>query len=130
MKRSWVVIAALLMVTSVALVAFAAKPKPKPKPVALPKIVELGSTNCIPCKMMVPVLEQLKKEYKGKLLVEAIDVQKNPDAKGKYKVRMIPTQILFNGKRKEIARHLGYWPKDDIIAEFKKHGVKLVKGAK
>jgi thioredoxin 1 len=127
MKRSWIVGIALLMVISVAVVALAAKSKPKsaPKPAALPKIVDLGSTQCIPCKMMVSVLEQLKTEYKGKLLVQFIDVEKDPDARGKYKVRMIPTQILFDCKGKEIARHLGFWAKEDIIAEFRKHGIKL-----
>lgn len=101
------------------------KPSPQPKRMSLPKIVDLGSDMCIPCKMMVPVLDQLKKEYKGKLLVEFIDVGKNPAAKDKYRVRMIPTQILYDSKGKELFRHLGYWPKDDIIAEFKKHGIKL-----
>lgn len=129
MRRLWIVFAALLVVAAIASASAAAKPKPKPKaplkPAALPKIVDLGSTNCIPCKMMVPVLEELKKEHKGKLTVVMIDVQKDPDAMGKYKARMIPTQVLFDSKGKEIARHTGFWAKDDIIAEFKKHGVKL-----
>ncbi len=124
MRRTVILILATLMLASAAI---AAKPKPKapPKPPALPKIVELGGENCLPCQMMKPVLEELKKEYKGKLTVLIIDMDKDPDASGKYKARMKPTQILFNSKGKEIARHIGFWPKKDILAEFKKHGVKL-----
>lgn len=128
-KRSWIPIIAVLTAMYLMTGACGAKkstaPKTPPK-VALPKIVDVGAEKCIPCKMMVPVLDQLKKEYKGKLQVEFVDVWKNPDGGKKYKVKMIPTQILYDSKGKEIARHLGFWPKSDIIAEFKKHGIKLV----
>lgn len=137
-KRSWIVVVALIMAVCVMTAAVAAtkstpKSKPPPskttkaKPAALPRIVDVGAEKCIPCKLMVPVLDQLKKEYKGKLQVEFYDVSKDPDAGKKYRVRMIPTQILYDSKGKEIARHLGFWPKDNIIAEFKKHGIKLTR---
>ena len=45
-----------------------------------PKLVDLGANKCIPCKAMAPILENLKKEYAGKLEVEFIDVWKDPDA--------------------------------------------------
>lgn len=97
----------------------------KPKAKALPMLVDLGADKCIPCKMMFPVLDSLKKEYKGKLTVKFIDVWKNPDAKKGYKINLIPTQILYNSKGKEIFRHEGYYPKDDIVKQFRKHGIKL-----
>ena len=46
----------------------------------LPKLMDLGADKCIPCKMMAPILEELKKEYAGQMDVEFIDVWKNPDA--------------------------------------------------
>jgi thioredoxin 1 len=46
----------------------------------LPKLVDLGAGKCIPCKMMAPVLEGLKREYAGKMEVEFVDVWQNPDA--------------------------------------------------
>jgi len=92
---------------------------------ALPKLLDLGADKCVPCKMMFPVLDGLKKDYKGKLTVEFIDVWKNPSAKAKYKIRLIPTQIFYDSKGKEISRHEGYFPKEDILAEFKKHEIKL-----
>ena len=110
----------------------AKKTDAKAKPAAtatkkLPRLLDLGSTKCIPCKMMVPVLDELKKEYKGKLKVEFIDVWKDESAGKKYKVESIPTQIFFNAKGKEVYRHQGYFPKEDIIKAFKEHGIKLTK---
>ena len=104
------------------------KAKPSAKtPKALPRLLDLGATKCVPCKMMVPVLDDLKKEYKGKLKVEFIDVRKDESVARKYKVQSIPTQIFFNAKGKEVYRHTGYFPKDDIIKAFKDHGIKLGK---
>lgn len=91
----------------------------------LPKLVDLGAEKCVPCKMMVPVLDELRKEYKGKLEVVFIDVWQNRDATDKYKIRAIPTQIFYDKDRKELARHEGYIPKEDIIKVFKEKGVKL-----
>ena len=126
MYKRIAVVAVLVCLTAGAFGATkSAAPKTPPK-VTLPKIVDVGAEKCIPCKMMVPVLDQLRKEYKGKLHVEFIDVWKNPDAGKKYRVKMIPTQILYDSKGKEIARHQGFWSKQDILAEFKKHGIKLV----
>jgi len=145
-KRSWIIAVALLAVMLFVTIGAAATkntapkskqqpqakttkakstPKPAPKQPALPRLVDVGAEKCIPCKMMIPVLDQLKKEYKGKLRVEFVDVWKNPGAERKYRIKMIPTQILYDAKGKEISRHEGYFPKGDIIAEFKKHGVKL-----
>ena len=47
---------------------------------SLPRLVDLGAKKCIPCKMMIPVLEELSKEYKDKLEVTFIDVWENPDS--------------------------------------------------
>jgi thioredoxin 1 len=105
-------------------------PRPKaaaPKSQALPRLLDLGATKCIPCKMMIPVLDELKREYKGKLQVDFIDVWENRSAGGKYKVQTIPTQIFYDAKGKEIFRHVGFFPKADILKTFKDHGVKLTR---
>ena len=93
----------------------------------LPRLVDLGSVGCIPCKAMAPILEELKKEYAGKLEVEFIDVWKNPDAGKPYKIQMIPTQIFFDASGKELFRHTGFYGKDDILAKWKELGVDLKK---
>ena len=108
-------------------------PKPKPKPTLkakpastrLPKLVDLGATKCIPCKMMAPILEELKKDYKGRLAVVFIDVWETPGAGEKYGIQRIPTQIFYDGNGKEFFRHEGFFPKEDILKTFEEKGIKL-----
>lgn len=70
-------------------------------PNALPRLLDLGSTSCIPCKMMAPILEQLKAEQAGKLQVDFIDVWKDKPAGERYGVHVIPCQIFFDASGKE-----------------------------
>lgn len=91
----------------------------------LPRLVDLGSDKCIPCKMMAPVLEELKEQYKGRLDVVFIDVWKDPNAGAEYGIKLIPTQILYDATGKELFRHEGFFSKEDILAKFKEFGVDL-----
>ena len=90
---------------------------------ALPRLLELGSDSCRPCQMMQPVLAALRAEYAGKLQVDFIDVWKDTAAGDKYGIRAIPTQIFFDATGKELFRHTGYYPKEDILAKFKEFGI-------
>jgi thioredoxin 1 len=89
----------------------------------LPKLIDLGADKCIPCKKMVPVLEELKKEYAGRMEVEFIDVWKLPDKAQKYEIRLIPTQIFYDAAGQELYRHEGFFGKEDILAKWKELGV-------
>lgn len=93
----------------------------------LPLLLDLGAGKCIPCKMMAPILEGLKKEYAGSLKVRVIDVEENPDIAEKHQVRIIPTQIFFDAAGKELFRHEGFMSGEDILAKFKELGVRLKK---
>jgi thioredoxin 1 len=93
----------------------------------LPRIVDVGADKCIPCIQMAPELEELKKEYAGALEVEFIDVWKRSRDAEPYKVRAIPTQIFYDARGKEVARHLGFMSKEDILAKFKSLGIAIVK---
>jgi len=95
------------------------------KPEALPRLIDLGAGTCIPCKMMAPVLEELKENYSGIFDVEFIDIRENPDAGKKYGVRIIPTQIFYDASGKEFFRHEGFFSKEDILAKWKETGVEL-----
>jgi len=88
----------------------------------LPKLVDLGAGKCIPCKMMAPILEDLKKSHADKFKVQFIDVWQNPDPGRKYGIRVIPTQIFFAPDGKELFRHEGFFGKDDILAKWKELG--------
>lgn len=85
---------------------------------SLPRLVDLGSDKCQECKQLAPILAALREEYEGRLLVEFIDVVRNPDAKAPYAIRMIPTQILYDTTGAEVWRHEGFIAKDDLKALF------------
>ncbi len=93
------------------------------EPAKLPKLVDLGADKCIPCKMMAPILKELKTEYAGRMDVEFIDVWKNADAGKQYKIKLIPTQIFFDPSGKEVFRHEGFFGKEDILAKWKELGI-------
>lgn len=95
----------------------------------LPKLLDLGADKCVPCKKMAPILEELKKEYAGKMEVEFIDVWKNEKAAKEYKIRLIPTQIFYRADGKELFRHEGFLGKEDILAKWKELGVNIGKSA-
>ena len=88
----------------------------------LPRLVDLGADKCIPCKMMAPILKELKSQYQGKLEVVFIDVWKNPDVGKAYRIQLIPTQIFYDSNDKELFRHEGFSSKEDILAKWKELG--------
>ncbi len=90
---------------------------------ALPRLVDLGAHKCIPCKMMAPILEELKKEYAGRFEIEFIEVWKNPGAGKKYGIYVIPTQIFYDAEGNERFRHEGFFSKEDILGKWKELGV-------
>ncbi len=92
---------------------------------ALPRLVELGADKCIPCKMMAPILDELRSEYSGRLQVDFYDVWKNPGIAQEYGVEAIPTQIFYDASGRELFRHLGYIAKTDILAKWRELGVDL-----
>lgn len=98
-------------------------------PQTLPLLVDVGADKCIPCKMMAPILEGLKKEYAGILDVLFVDAWKNPDEARKYGVRGIPTQIFYDASGRELGRHMGYISKEDILRGFEELGAPLKKSA-
>lgn len=89
-----------------------------------PTVIDLGARTCIPCKKMAPILEGLSKEYKGKANVLFIDMREDNAAGDRFKVRMIPTQIFFDAKGKEVNRHIGFMDKAAILKDLKAAGLK------
>lgn len=94
-------------------------------PATLPRLLELGADRCVPCKMMAPILEELRQEHPGRLQVDFIDVWKNPDAGETHGVRVIPLQIFFDAEGRELFRHEGFFAKADILAKWNELGVDL-----
>ena len=86
-------------------------------------MVDLGANECIPCKMMVPVLEKTEKKYQGKAAIIIVDVWKNKEPAQRFGIRAIPTQIFFDKEGKEVYRHEGFLGEEEIDKVFKRMGV-------
>ena len=98
-----------------------------PKDVAkitLPKLIDFGAGKCIPCKKMAPILQELSEEYKGRVLIKIIEVYEERELTRANAIRLIPTQIFFDSKNKEVFRHEGFMDKEQIKKVFEKMGIK------
>jgi thioredoxin 1 len=93
----------------------------------LPRLMDLGSTTCEPCKLMAPILEELKAEYAGIFKVQFLDVNTNPILNEEFDIRVIPTQIFYDAEGNELFRHEGFMSKEDILAKWAELGIKLTK---
>lgn len=89
-----------------------------------PAVIDLGARYCIPCKKMSPILESLAAEYRGRANILFIDVNGNQAAAKRFRVQMIPTQIFFDARGKEVKRHMGFMDRADIVRELSVLGVR------
>jgi thioredoxin 1 len=88
--------------------------------------IELGSVGCTPCDMMRPILDEIEKEYEGQVNVRFYDVKSlfgGPYAE-KYRVQFIPTQVFLDKDGIEYYRHVGFFPKDEVVKILELRGVK------
>ena len=90
----------------------------------LPTMVDFGAGTCIPCIQMKPIIAELQVEYKNKANILLIDVNEQARLTRNYKILLIPTQIFYDTDGKETNRHIGFFPKDSILINLKKAGLK------
>ena len=98
-------------------------PEPPVDPVIT--FIELGSVRCLPCKKMQPVMTSLEKKYGGQLEVVFYDVWQ-ADQKAyasQYGIKLIPTQVFLDSTGKELMRHEGYFPEEEIDAFLVRYGL-------
>jgi thioredoxin 1 len=80
-------------------------------------LVDFWASWCMPCKLMVPVLNELAEETDGKVTIAKLNVDEARNTASKFNVRSIPTMILFkNGK--EVHRFVGVKTKDYLLKEL------------
>ncbi len=91
----------------------------------LPKLLDLGAHSCVPCKMMMPILDTLREVHDGKLEVEFIDVWQDREAGARYGIRSIPTQIIYDAAGNELFRHEGFWSREDMENKMNELGISL-----
>lgn len=131
MRNAWKIAVVVLLVAAVVVIVALKRKESAPSAAGAasragtPQLLELGSTTCIPCQQMAPILDELKKEYAGRLKVDFIDVFKQKQIADQYHVRVIPTQVFFDAHGREFFRHEGFFPKEDILQTFRRHKVDL-----
>jgi thioredoxin 1 len=86
-------------------------------------MIDLGATECIPCKMMAPILDKLEAAYRDRAVIAFIDVWKHRDQAPRFGIRAIPTQIFFDPDGKEVYRHQGFMSEDAIVEQLTRMGV-------
>ena len=86
----------------------------------LPTLVDFWAIWCGPCKQIAPMVDAIADEYKGKLKVAKMDVDRHQIIPQKYSIRSIPTLLLFKDG-KVVSQLVGTMPRPKLEAEIKKH---------
>lgn len=89
---------------------------------SLPRFVDLGTTTCMPCKVMLGVMADLEKRYPGAMKVEFVDISLQPDEARRLGVQVIPTQIFYSPEGRELFRHVGVFKTEEIVAKWAELG--------
>jgi thioredoxin 1 len=86
----------------------------------LPVLVDFTATWCGPCKMLAPIIDELARDWEGKVNVVKMDVDSSPNTPMEYSVMGVPSLILF--KDGEIAARItGFRPKKQLLSTFEPH---------
>jgi thiol-disulfide isomerase/thioredoxin len=88
-----------------------------------PTMAEFGASGCVPCDMMQPILEKLKKKYPDQLNIVFVNVRENQMMAARFRIRAIPVQVFYDAKGKEIFRHQGFYGEKEVLKQIKKLGV-------
>mgnify|MGYP000243905547 CR=1 FL=1 len=85
-----------------------------------PVLIDFFADWCGPCKMLAPILKEVKDELKDEIKIIKIDVDKNQQLASQYQVRGVPTMILFKNKQ-QLWRQSGVLQKQDLINIINQH---------
>jgi hypothetical protein len=96
-----------------------AKPLAIPTGSGRPCLVEFGSDECDECRRMAQVLAEITPRLKGKADLVGVDTDVHPDQAQRWRLRMVPTQIIVDAKGQELWRHEGYLATGELLAKVK-----------
>ena len=89
-----------------------------------PSLVDFGSKGCIPCDKLAPILAAMKTKYDGKASVIFVSVREEQILASRYGIQSIPVQVFFDKDGKEVCRHIGFWPQEELEKKLTELGVK------
>ena len=86
-----------------------------------PVVIDFWATWCGPCMKMVPIIEELAKEYEGKVVIGKYNIEEENDLTADYSIRSIPTLLFFKGGEmiKDL-RMAGSQSRDNVVANIEK----------
>ncbi len=87
-------------------------------------VIEFGGPTCVPCVKMQPVLADIQWAFGTQAQIRNFYVTEHPKEAQAHKIMVMPTQVIFDPSGKEVARHIGYWPKDEFLSALGKAGLK------
>ena len=84
---------------------------------ATPVVVDFWAAWCGPCRRLAPVIDQLARDYDGRLRFAKVNVDDDPELASAYLVQGIPTLVLFSGGQ-AINRFVGYHSSEQLAREL------------
>jgi len=88
-----------------------------------PTMVEFGAAGCVPCDMMQPILDKLKKNHGQRLNVVFVNVNENQILGARFGIRSIPVQVFYDRSGRETFRHVGFFAEAEVNKELVKLGL-------
>lgn len=83
----------------------------------VPVVVDFWAVWCGPCRMVAPIVDEISKEYEGKLKVLKLNTDENPDVAGKYRIMGIPTLMFFKDGQ-TVDQVVGAVPKSQLKSKI------------
>jgi thioredoxin 1 len=89
-----------------------------------PSLIEFGATGCVPCDMMQPILDKLRKTHADRLNVVFVHVGQEKVLAARFGIRSIPVQVFYDPNGNEVFRHEGFFAEAEVNKILAKIGVK------
>ncbi|MEE4608781.1 MAG: thioredoxin family protein [Desulfobacteraceae bacterium] len=88
-----------------------------------PTLLEFGAAGCVPCDMMQPILDNLRKDFGDRLNVVFVHVGEEQVLGARYGIQSIPVQVFYDAGGQEVSRHVGFFAQEEVLKQLARMGV-------